>query len=57
VDGKANTELVAFVARLAEVPRRAVRLVRGETGRRKSLEIEGGAEVAARIAGKVTPAS
>ena len=40
VDGKANTELVRFVATAFGVPLRSVSIVRGETSRRKSIRIE-----------------
>ena len=38
--GKANDELIRFLAKLAGVPRAAVSIIRGETGRRKTLRIE-----------------
>ena len=41
VDGKANAELVAFVARFCDVGRSAVTLVSGETSRAKRVRIEG----------------
>jgi uncharacterized protein (TIGR00251 family) len=41
VDGAANAAVVALVAELAGVPRRAVTLVRGESGRRKTLRVTG----------------
>lgn len=41
VEGAANAELVAFVAKALGRPRRDVELVRGETGRRKTLAIQG----------------
>ena len=41
VDGAANAELVAFVARALGVTRRAVAIVAGETSRQKTLEITG----------------
>jgi len=41
VDGAANAALLVFVADLLGVPRRAVTLVHGATGRRKVVEIEG----------------
>ena len=41
VDGKANEECVRFFAELAHVPRSRVRLVTGQTGRTKVIEIEG----------------
>ena len=39
VDGKANAELLRFLAETFGVPRRNVTLVRGETSRRKVLRI------------------
>ena len=41
VDGKANRELVRFIADALGVPERAVSLVAGQTGRRKTLRVEG----------------
>jgi len=41
VDGEANAELVKCLAKWLGVPRRAVRLVAGETGRNKVVEVEG----------------
>lgn len=41
VDGKANEALVAFLAETFGVPRRAVRLLRGERDRLKQIEIDG----------------
>jgi hypothetical protein len=40
VEGRANAELQRFLADAFGVPLRNVTLVRGETGRRKSLRIE-----------------
>lgn len=40
VEGKANAQLVAWLADELECQRRAVRLLRGETGRRKLLAID-----------------
>jgi uncharacterized protein (TIGR00251 family) len=40
VDGKANAELVRFLAEAFGVPRRAVALVRGETSRQKTVRID-----------------
>ena len=39
VDGKANAALVAFVADALDVPKSAVRVVRGEAARRKCLHV------------------
>ena len=41
VDGEANALLVQWFALLAGVPRKNVRVVRGETGRKKVVEIVG----------------
>ena len=40
VEGKANAALIAFLAETFGVPQRNVALIRGETGRRKTLRIE-----------------
>lgn len=39
VDGKANTALIAFVARTLGVPKSAVTLVKGESSREKLLRV------------------
>lgn len=44
VEGAANRELVAFLARALGVPKSAVRIVRGETRRSKLVEVEGRGE-------------
>ncbi len=41
VDGAANAALLAYVADLAGVSRRAVTLVRGDTSRSKWIAVEG----------------
>lgn len=41
VDGAANTELVRFVAKRLGVPRSAVRINSGASGRRKTLSVDG----------------
>jgi uncharacterized protein (TIGR00251 family) len=41
VDGAANAELVRFVAERLDIPRSAVTITAGHTGRRKTLQIEG----------------
>ncbi len=43
VDGKANETLVAWLAAELSLARRHVRLVRGQTARRKWLELDGSA--------------
>jgi uncharacterized protein (TIGR00251 family) len=40
VDGKANELLLAWLAGELDLPRRALRLVRGETARRKWLAVD-----------------
>jgi uncharacterized protein len=42
VDGAANAAVIDALARAFGVRRAAVRIVRGEIGRRKTVEIEGG---------------
>ncbi len=39
VDGKANAELVRFLAEAFDVPQRQVTLVRGESARRKTVRV------------------
>jgi len=41
VDGAANEALVTFFSNIFAVPRRAVRILAGETSRTKVIEIEG----------------
>jgi uncharacterized protein (TIGR00251 family) len=41
VDGKANAAVVQVLAEALGVPRTAIDIVRGETGRRKTLRIRG----------------
>ena len=41
VDGAANEALVRLVAEKLEVPKRQIRILRGETGRKKLLRVEG----------------
>jgi len=40
VDGKANKHLIAYIAKQFAVPRKAVSIKSGETGRQKTLQIE-----------------
>jgi uncharacterized protein (TIGR00251 family) len=40
VDGKANAELLRFLANAFAVPRRQVSLLRGETSRQKVVRVE-----------------
>lgn len=41
VDGEANAELVRFLAKTLKVPKSAVTIVRGATGRRKTVQVLG----------------
>ena len=41
VEGRANRACLHFLARILGVPRSRVRLVHGQTSRRKRIEIEG----------------
>lgn len=41
VDGAANAALIALVACALGVPKRAVTLVRGQTSKQKTLDVEG----------------
>jgi len=41
IDGKANKELCRFLAEYFEVRPRMVKILRGEKGREKTVEIEG----------------
>lgn len=50
VDGRANAALVDFMAEALGVPRRAISLAAGLTGRTKRLRVEGITEAAARAA-------
>lgn len=53
VDGAANDALIAFLSERLGVPRRQIALVRGATGRDKTVAIEGLApdEIARRLVG------
>jgi len=42
VDGKANAALAAYLAEVLRVPKRAVSVCSGQTGRRKTLRVEPG---------------
>jgi len=45
VDGKANAELVEFLSEILDIPKRQIEILKGETGRNKSVEILGLSEV------------
>ena len=51
VDGEANLEVRRFLAKLLGIPLSSVTIIQGETGRRKTVEVEGVAVtlVAARL--------
>jgi uncharacterized protein len=57
VDGKANEECIEFLAKLACVPRGQVRIVTGQTGRMKVVEVAGTAQedLERRLAGTLRP--
>ncbi len=48
VDGEANEALIAFLAKVFGVPKRDVILLKGATGRNKTVEILGATESIAR---------
>lgn len=48
VEGKANEALVAWLADQLGLPKRAVRVARGTTSRRKAVEIDAAPEAVAR---------
>lgn len=50
VDGRANDELVRWLARRLGVPRTQLRIVAGESSRRKSVAIEAPIEAASIVA-------
>lgn len=50
VDGRANDELVRWLARRLGVPRAQLRVVAGESSRRKSVAIEASIEAASIVA-------
>lgn len=41
VEGKANAEIIEFFARLFDIPKRQVEIVRGELGRSKTIALTG----------------
>ena len=41
VDGKANSRVIAFLARLLKVPKSAVTIISGHQGRKKKVSISG----------------
>lgn len=51
VDGAANAALVQFLAECLDLPRSALQVTSGSTGRRKTVSISAGCELAPRLAG------
>ena len=41
VDGKANAALVEFLSEILDIPKRQIEILKGQTGRNKSVEIFG----------------
>lgn len=41
IDGKANEALIEFLADYFDIPKRHIILVRGDTGRNKTVELQG----------------
>ncbi|QDK44031.1 YggU family protein [Bdellovibrio sp. ZAP7] len=41
VDGEANAELIEYLAKFFKVPKRNITLVKGDTGRQKTVDVEG----------------
>lgn len=41
VDGEANSELIEYLAKFFKVPKRDITLVKGDTGRQKTVDIAG----------------
>ena len=52
VDGAANAELIAFLAKLCKVAKQQVTIESGATGRRKRVRIVGISDMPAVLAGK-----
>lgn len=48
VDGEANDALLRFLAKKLGIPRAALELVRGQTGRRKAVRVHGLTDAEAR---------
>jgi uncharacterized protein (TIGR00251 family) len=46
VDGEANEAVIALLARTLDVPRARIRIVQGQSGRRKRVRIDGVTAVA-----------
>jgi uncharacterized protein (TIGR00251 family) len=50
VDNKANVALIEFLSETLEVPKSAIVVRHGVTGRRKTVEISGGPELSEKVA-------
>lgn len=57
VDGAANATLVRFLADRLALPRSAVVVARGDAGRRKTIRIAAGDELAPRLSGLLESAA
>jgi hypothetical protein len=58
VDGEANAALIAFVAKALKLPKRAVTILSGETGRLKLLRLAGdGTTLAGRLSAWIEDAA
>jgi uncharacterized protein (TIGR00251 family) len=49
VEGRANTEVISFMAKLLKVPKSSIKIHSGKQGRRKKILISGLSEEAARL--------
>jgi uncharacterized protein len=56
VEGEANRQVCAFLARYFGVPKSAVQLIQGATGRNKMVEIKGNSAELAALASLITGA-
>lgn len=54
VDNRANAALIEFLSETLGVPKSAINIRHGVTGRRKVVEITGGPELATVLAGKLS---
>ncbi|MGE5085513.1 MAG: DUF167 domain-containing protein [Bacillota bacterium] len=41
VDGEANQALIEFLSKLLKIPKREITIIKGETGRQKTVDIAG----------------
>lgn len=55
IEGKANEALVRFLADLLDVPKSAVTITHGHTGRRKTIEIAAGGLTPDGVIAKLNP--